>query len=129
MPTVRQTYRNKPLRALVLAMAIQELRQPANTKAAGALSDAKLFAVNVNVVRRCSIAVDLASDENLARGENRSSVSAKPDRAITIACSPGANQNVRIGDGSSTAPKTVPLADSAQQKLRLESAHIITVDF
>ncbi|MSP41689.1 MAG: hypothetical protein EXR70_24660 [Deltaproteobacteria bacterium] len=110
-------------------MAIQELIQPANTKAAGALSDAKLFAVNVNVVRRCSIAVDLASDEKLAQGENRRSVSAKLDRAVTIACSPGANQNVRIGDGSSAPAPTIPLGDPVQQKLRIEGTHVITVDF
>jgi hypothetical protein len=129
MPTVRQTYRNKSLQTLVLAMAIQELRQPANTNAAGALSDAKLFAVNVNVVRRCSIAVDLASDENLAQGGNRSTVSAKPDRAVTIACSRGASQNVRIGNGSGAPAPTIPLSDPVQRKLRIEGTHVITVDF
>jgi hypothetical protein len=48
---------------------------------------------------------------------------------VTVACSRGAMQNIRIGNGSNSPAKMIPLAEPVQQKLLIEDARIITVDF
>jgi hypothetical protein len=97
--------------------------------AAFAGANSKSFAVTASVNRRCSVAVDQPNSENLNRSENKSAVAARLDQAVTIACSRGEMQNVRIGNGSNAAAKIIPLAEPVQQKLPIEDAHIITVDF
>ncbi len=89
----------------------------------------KSFAVAASVARRCSVAVDGPNSKNLIHGENKSASAAGLDQAVTIACSRGARQNVRIGNGGNSPAKMIPLAEPAQQKLLMEDAHIITIDF
>jgi spore coat protein U-like protein len=129
MPTVRQLCRIKLHHALWLALAMHGMNQTDATPTAFAASNAKSFAVSASVTRRCSVAVDLSNSENLNRGENKSGIAARLDQAVTIACSRGGIQNVRIGNGSNAEAKLIPLSESVKQKLLIEDARMITVDF
>jgi hypothetical protein len=129
MPTVRQLCRVKFRHALWFALALHGMSQTDATQTAFAASNSKSFAVTASVNRRCSVAVALANIENLDHGDNRSVAAARPDQAVTVACSRGAMQNIRIGNGGNSPAKMIPLAEPVQQKLLIEDAHIITVDF
>jgi len=129
MPTTHPLCRVKFRHAIWLALALHGMSQTDATQTAFAASNSKSFAVSASVNRRCSVAVDAPNSENLNRSENKSAVAARLDHAVTIACSRGALQNVRIGNGSNTEAKLIPLSESVKQKLLIEDAGMITVDF
>jgi spore coat protein U-like protein len=129
MQSIRQLYRPKSRHAPWLALAIYWMSHAGANDTAFAGSNSKSFAVTANVTRRCSVAVDLPNSKNLIHGENKSAVAARLDQAVTIACSRGAMQNVRIGAGDNSAAKMIPLAESVKQILLLQDALIVTIDF
>ena len=99
------------------------------TQTAFAAANSKSFAVSASVTRRCSIAVNAPNSANLNHRENKSGIAARVDQAVTIACSRGAMQNVRIGNGSNIEAKLIPLPELVKQKLLVEDGGMITVDF
>ena len=129
MPTAHPLCRVKSRHAIWLALALHGMSQTDATQTAFAASNSKSFAVSASVNRRCSVAVDLPDSENLNLSENKYGIAARLDQAVTIACSRGALQNVRIGNGSNAEAKLIPLSESVKQKLLIEDARIITIDF
>ncbi len=99
------------------------------TAAAFADSNLKSFAVTAHVTQRGSIAADRPDCENLNRGENKSSITVRPDQTVTLACTRDAAQNIRIGNGSKAQAKLIRRFEPLKQKLSIEDARIITVDY
>jgi spore coat protein U-like protein len=129
MQSIRRLYRPKSRHAPWLALAIYWMSHAGANDTAFAGVNSKSFTVTASVNRRCSVAVDLPNSKNLIHDENKSAVAARLDQALTITCSRGAIQNVRIGNGSNAEAKLIPLSESVKQKLLIEDARIITVDF